>query len=154
MLLKRLGIQLGRHTAFAGALLFLCAAPGFAQSPNPSPVTAPTPRMEVPATPETQDTKLKDLFGDLTLTEEERTKIKDIHRETARRIELVQKDTKLNADQKDAMITGIGRLERSQIFQLLTPEQKEAVLKRYRAEHGAGRPAPKTIPRPMPKPNR
>ena len=90
----------------------------------------------------------KDIFEGLALTDAEKVKIDKIHEDTRSRIRLVEKDEKLNGDQKEAMINGIQHMERNQIFQILTQEQKEAVLKKYRADHSSGRPAPKPVPAP------
>lgn len=37
------------------------------------------------------------------------------------------KDTKLNADQKDAMLSGYDRLEYVNIYKVLTPDQRRQV---------------------------
>ena len=49
------------------------------------------------------------------------------------RKDVVIKSEKLNADQKGAMIAGLGRMERGEIAKLLTPEQQREVLKKARA---------------------
>jgi len=44
---------------------------------------------------------------------------------------------KYTDDQKDAMLQGYRRLERSQVFKLLTPEQQREVRKRISARRAA-----------------
>ncbi len=47
------------------------------------------------------------------------------------------KDEKLTADQRDAMLEGYERMERGQVFNLLTTEQRKEVRERIRARHAA-----------------
>ena len=52
-------------------------------------------------------------------------------------MDLVVKDEKLSPDQKEAMLQGYRRLERGQVFKLLTPEQQREVRKRISARRAA-----------------
>lgn len=140
--------RFGMPTAAVAGLLLLCAMPGLSQAPRTSPVTSPTPRMDGPRARQHEGSRPKDIFDGLALTDEEKVKIDKIHKDTRSRITLVEKDAKLSGDQKEAMTNGILHLERNQIFEILTQEQKEAVLKKYRAGHPAGKPA--TGPQPGP----
>ena len=69
----------------------------------------------------------------MKFTDEQKAKIDEIHRHIATRKDVVVKSEKLDADQKEAMIAGLGRMERGEIAKLLTPEQQKEVLKRVRA---------------------
>jgi len=53
------------------------------------------------------------------------------------RRDAVVKDEKLTADQRDAMLEGYERMERGQVFKLLTTEQRKEVRERIRARHAA-----------------
>ena len=53
------------------------------------------------------------------------------------RLAAVVKDEKLSEDQKDAMLDGFRRMERGQVFKLLTPEQQKEVRERVRARRAA-----------------
>ena len=52
-------------------------------------------------------------------------------------MDAVVKDEKLAAEQRDAMVAGYQRMERSQVFKVLTTQQQKEVLKRVRARHAA-----------------
>ncbi len=140
------GIEM--HAAVLAGLLLSCTAPALCQTPAASQVLSPTPKMDVPAARPAVGARAKDYFAGLTLTDEEKVKIEKIHRDTDSRVDLVQRDDKLDAAQKDAMINGIARLERGQIFQILTPEQRQAVLKKYKAAHPTKMPAPRKMAAP------
>jgi Spy/CpxP family protein refolding chaperone len=80
-----------------------------------------------------RDTRITDDFAGLKFTDEQKAKIDEIHRRIATRKDVVVKSEKLDADQKEAMIAGLGRMERSEIAKLLTPEQQRKVLQKVRA---------------------
>lgn len=123
-------------TATAG-LFFLCAAPGlnFAQSSPPSPVL--TPLKISPAARPKEDASQTDDFAGLKLTVEQKAKVDEIHQDMKSRLDVVAKDEKLNADQKTAMLEGYRRMENSQVFKVLTPEQQIQVRKRVLARRAA-----------------
>ncbi len=50
-------------------------------------------------------------------------------------MDITAKDEKLTAEQRDAMLAGYQRMERSQIFKVLTTQQRKEVLRRIRASH-------------------
>ncbi len=79
-----------------------------------------------------------DAFAGLTYTDEQKAKIDQVHQNMKLRIATVVQDDKLDSDQKHAMLEGYARMERSQIFKLLAPEQQKEVLKKIRGAHGAG----------------
>jgi Spy/CpxP family protein refolding chaperone len=79
-------------------------------------------------TPSTEDD-----FAGLEYTDEQKARINQIHQDMKSRMDVVVKDEKLNADQRNAMLQGYGRMERAQVFKVLTPEQQKEVLKKIRA---------------------
>lgn len=79
---------------------------------------------------------MDDLQG-LTLTEDQKVKIDQIHQDMKSRMEIVAKDPAENADQKGAMLEGMARMERRQVFQVLTLEQQAEVRKKIRARRAA-----------------
>jgi hypothetical protein len=129
MIMNRLAI---RATAVA-EFLFLSAAPGLMRAQVTQPAVVQPPRMVSPAARPMRDTRITDEFAGLKFTGEQKAKIDEIHRRTATRKDVVVKSEKLDADQKEAMIAGLGRMERSEIAKLLTPEQQREVLKKVRA---------------------
>jgi hypothetical protein len=82
-----------------------------------------------------QDTRATDDFAGLKFTDDQKAKVDEVHQHMATRKDAVIKSDKLNAEQKEAMIAGLGRMERGQIVKLLTPEQQQEVLKKVRAGH-------------------
>jgi Spy/CpxP family protein refolding chaperone len=105
---------------------FLCAAPGlnFAQSTPPGPVL-------------TEGGSQTDDFVGLKLTVEQKAKVDEIHKNMKSRLDVVAKDEKLSADHKAAMLEGYRRIENSQVFKVLTPEQQIQVRKRALARRAA-----------------
>jgi hypothetical protein len=133
MNLNRLAI---RATAVA-ELFFLSAAPGLmgAQVTQPAPVQPP--HMVSPAARPMRDTRMTDDFAGLKFTDDQKEKIDEVHQHMATRKDAVIKSDKLSSEQKEAMIAGLGRMERGQIVKLLTPEQFKEVLKKVRSGHEA-----------------
>jgi Lon protease-like protein len=73
----------------------------------------------------------------LQYTDEQKAGIDQIHEEMKSRMDITAKDEKLTAGQRDAMLAGYQRMERSQIFKVLTTQQRKEVLRRIRARHFA-----------------
>src|SRR6202045_2706840 len=113
-----------RHTKrLAAGLLFLCVMPGLtrAQSSTPSPMPAPPKAAGVSRTKRVP-TKADDFAG-LNLTDDQKAKIDQVHRNMKTRRDAVVEDEKLTADQRDAMLEGYERMERGQVFELLAAEK-------------------------------
>ncbi len=126
----------GRVTVLAG-FFFLSAAAGFASAQLPPPAAAQPAHMAAPAVRPVRDARSTDYFAGLKYTDEQKAKIDEIHRRMALRKDVVVKSEKLDAEQKAAMIAGLGRMERGEIARLLTPEQKKEVLKNAHAAQAA-----------------
>jgi Spy/CpxP family protein refolding chaperone len=75
----------------------------------------------------------------LQYTEDQKAKIEKIRQDMRTRRDAVVKDDKLSPEQKDAFFQGFERMERSQIYEVLTPEQKSEVSKRMQARRQEGR---------------
>jgi len=121
-----------RVTVAAGFLL-LCAAPGLTRAQG-SPPRPPQTHKASPAARPKNDAQPTDDFAGLKYTDE---KIDQIHQDMKSRMDLVVKDEKLSPDQKEAMLEGYRRLERGQVFKLLTPEQQREVRKKISARRAA-----------------
>jgi hypothetical protein len=119
-----------RVTALVG-FLYLCAAPGLMRAQVAQPALVQPSRMA--ATRPARDARTTDEFAGFKFTDEQKAKIDEIHRRIATRKDGVVKSEKLSADQKEAMIAGLGRMERGEIVKQLTPEQQREVLKKVRA---------------------
>lgn len=74
-----------------------------------------------------------DVFAGLEYSEDQKTKISKIREDMRARRDGVIKDDKLSPEQKDAFLQGFQRMERSEVYQVLTPEQKTEVNKRMAA---------------------
>jgi hypothetical protein len=116
-------------------LLFLAAAPGLAHAQRGDPALMQTPHMVSPGIQPAHETRATDDLAGLKFTEDQKAKIDEVHQHMATRKDAVIKSDKLNAEQKEAMIAGLGRMERGQIVKLMTPEQQREVLKKVRAGH-------------------
>lgn len=141
-----------KRVGVAAGFFFLFAAPGQirAQSSPSTPVqtpqrTSPVPRPKKVAPP-------TDDFAGLNFTADQKAKIDQIHQDTKLRMDTVVKDEKLSPEQKEAMLDGYRRMERNQVFQVLTPEQKTEVRKKLLAQRAAAREEKnKQQPSPLPK---
>jgi hypothetical protein len=79
-----------------------------------------------------------DDFAGLKLTSTQQVKVDEIHGQIKTRIHTVIKSN-LNSDQKSAMVQGLERMERNQVFAILDPEQRQVVAKRVLARRQAAR---------------
>ena len=129
--------RFAKGVAVAAGFLFLFAAPGLTcpQSSPPSP--APTPHKAPPVARPKKDTPPPDYFAGLQYTDEQKARIDQIHQDMKSRMDAAATNEKLTAEQKSAMFTGYQRMERSQVFKVLTTQQQKEVLRRARARQAA-----------------
>lgn len=116
---------------------FLAPAPALAQSA--APAGGPPPMIAAPPAPQSSQRahQATDPFAGLNYTDEQKAKINEIHQNTKAHMEVVIKDDKLDPSQKQAMLQGYQRLEASEIFKILTPEQQKEVRKKLAAQRAA-----------------
>jgi hypothetical protein len=124
-----------RMAAVAG-FFFLCA-PGLTRAQSSPPSPAPTSPKTPPAIRPKKNTSSPDDFAGLQYTDEQKARIDQIHQDMKSRTDAVNKDGKLTAEQRDAMLAGYQRMERSQVYKVLTTHQQKEVLRRIRARHAA-----------------
>ena len=131
--------RFAKRVGVAAAFLFLFAVPGLihAQSSPSTPVQ--TPDRTSPVTRPKKVAPPEDDFAGLQYTDEQKARIDQIHKDIKWRVDSVVKDEKLSADQKGAMLDGYRRMERNQIFLVLTPEQQAEVRKKLNARRDAAR---------------
>jgi hypothetical protein len=129
--------RFAKRLAVAGGFLFLCGAPGLTRAQSSPPSPAPTPYKPLPAARPKKVTPLTDDFAGLQYTDDQKARIDQIHQDMRTRMDAVVKDEKLTVEQRDAMLAGYRRMERSQVFKVLTTQQQKEVLKRIRARHVA-----------------
>jgi hypothetical protein len=129
--------RFAKRVAVAVGFFFLGTAPGLARAQSSPPSPAPTPHKPLPAARPKKVTPPTDDFAGLQYTDEQKARIDQIHQDMKSRMDAVVKDGKLTAEQRDAMLAGYQRMERSQTFKVLTSQQQKEVLRRLRARHAA-----------------
>jgi len=140
--------RFAKRVAVAAGFFFLCAAPGLPRAQTTPPTPAPIPRKTLPTVRPKKDTRPTDDFAGLQYTDEQKGRIDQIHEEMKSRMDITAKDEKLTAEQRDAMLAGYQRMERSQIFKVLTTQQRKEVLRRIRARHLVEQEQQKKVPPP------
>ena len=123
-----------------------CTAPESARAQSDKPSPESTPPKPAPVARTRRVPSKGDDFAGLKYTDEQKEKIQEIHQNFKSRMDDVVKDKKLTADQRDAMLEGYVRMERGQVFNLLTPEQQKEVRERIRARRVAEQEAKKQSP--------
>ncbi|HET7756973.1 MAG TPA: hypothetical protein VFK87_06935 [Steroidobacteraceae bacterium] len=113
-----------------GLLLIACVALATPRAQGQAPAP-PAPRATHPPVLRMKHVPdpMQDFAG-LSYTPEQQAKIDQIHRDTQTRLDTVSRDAKLGPEQKDAMLEGYRRIERAQVFNVLTPEQQRQVRNR------------------------
>lgn len=72
-----------------------------------------------------QHLRVEQTMKQLALTPEQRTKIRDLHRQTAGAVKPIRADTTLTPEQKRAKIRDLMQASRAQMRSVLTPEQQQ-----------------------------
>ena len=129
--------RFAKGVAVAAGFLFLCAAPGLTRAQSSPPRPVQTPRKASPAARPKSDTGPTDDFAGLKYTDDQKAKIDQIHQNMKSRMDGVVKDERLNADQKAAMLQGLQRMERGEVYKVLTTEQQATVRKAMLARRAA-----------------
>jgi Spy/CpxP family protein refolding chaperone len=129
--------RFAERVAVAAGFFFLGAAPGLTRVQSSPPSPAHTPHTALPAAGSNRGIRPTDDFAGLKFTDDQKAKIAHIHQDIKSRMDAVDKDEKLTAEQKAAMLDGYRRMERGQVFNVLTPEQQIEVRKRVRARRAA-----------------
>ncbi len=107
------------------------------QRPQHAPLSA------MRTAPQGHPASVDDPLAGLTLTEGEIAKIDQIRKDMSARMEIVATDEKETKDQKGAMIQGLQRMQRSQIYMVLTPEHQSEYRKKISAQRAAAQDANK-----------
>ena len=143
-------MRFAKQLAIAAGLLLVSAIPDrtSGQSLPPAPVDTPPKTMPPVRTKRAPD-PLEDFAG-LNFNEEQKAKIQQIRQDIKSRMDAVARDEKLSPDQKEAMLLGFQRMERSQVFEVLTPEQQSEVRKRIQARRKAVKQSQRPQPSPQP----
>lgn len=103
-------------------------------TPTPQPEQKTAARVPDPANTTAEDA----ILSGLSLTEDQKAKIAGFHKELRNHVDLVIKDNRNTKDQKEALIEGMRRMERREVFMVLTPEQQQEVMKKSASKSAAG----------------
>lgn len=125
--------RFAKRVAVAAGSLFLCTVPALSRGQSSPPPPTETPHQTSPPPRATKAPDPADVFAGLQYSEDQKAKINKIREEMKSRWDAVIKDDKLSAEQKDAFLQGFQRMERREVYEVLTPEQKTEVLKRAAA---------------------
>jgi Spy/CpxP family protein refolding chaperone len=129
--------RIGKRVLVVSGFFLLLAASGPAGSQSNSSGTPATPHPASPVAPAKTDTRPIDDFAGLTLTDDQKAKIAQIRQNAKLRREAVINDDRISQSRKVAMLEGLRRIEASEIFKVLTPEQQTEVRKRMMARRAA-----------------
>lgn len=129
--------QRAGHVITGSVFLLLLAVPALAETQNTPLSTAQIPHTPPQAMRPGQGARPVDVLQGITLTEEQKAKIDQIHQEMKSRVDVVVKDPASDETTKRAMLEGLARMERRQVFLALTPEQQAEVRKRIVASRAA-----------------
>ena len=140
--------RIAKRVAVAAGFFLLCAVPALTGVQSSPSGTVQTPHMASPAALPKKSARPTDDFAGLNFTDDQKAKIEQIHKNTKARLDAVAKDEKLTPDQKEAMLEGFRRMERGEIFKILTPEQQKEVRERVKARRAAEQEGKKRLPPP------
>jgi hypothetical protein len=79
----------------------------------------------------------EDALAGITLSDDQKAKIAQIHQDMKSRMDVVAQDAGSAGWQKNAMLEGLQRMERRQVFQILSPEQQGQIREKALAERAA-----------------
>lgn len=116
--------------AGGAGLFFLLALPALICGQGSTPPSTQIPPKTSPAAQANKQPAPMDIFAGLQYTEDQKAQIGRIHQDIQLRRNTVIKDDKLSSDQKGAFLEGFDRLERREVFKVLTREQQIEVRKR------------------------
>jgi Spy/CpxP family protein refolding chaperone len=125
--------RLAKPVFFAAGLFFLFTVPALTRAQSSPPPPTAIPHKTSPTARAKKAPVATDIFAGLQYTEDQKAKISKIHQDMKSRMDAVVEDDKLSPEQKDAFLQGFERMERGEVYKVLTPEQKMEVRKRLQA---------------------
>jgi Spy/CpxP family protein refolding chaperone len=131
--------SIAKQIVVAAGLLALTFAPGISRAQDTAQPPAQDQTQTAPTAPAQQTAKRHGAMQGLNLTEDQKTAMKKIHESTKAKVEALQKDESLTADQKEAQIHQLRRSARVEMVKLLTPEQRQQMRANVRAMRAARR---------------
>lgn len=105
---------------------------------TPNPTVQRVPRTTTPhVSPQGRPISIDDLLTGITLSNDQKPRIEQVRKNMRARMDLVVRDPNENADQKQAMLQGLQRLELREVYLLLTPDQRTEVRNKVAAQRAA-----------------
>lgn len=122
-----------KPVAVGVGLFFLFTLPALTRSQSSPPAPTQIPYRTSPPLRAKRAPTPRDLFAGLQYTEDQKAEIRKIHEDIKSRMDAVIKNDKLDPEQKGAFLQGFERMERNEVYKVLTPEQKIEARKRMQA---------------------
>jgi Spy/CpxP family protein refolding chaperone len=113
--------RIPKQLAITASFLLLSALPALSHAQNNAPDSTPGQSQAMHEKRGEQNAML----ANLNLTDDQKAKIKQIHEGTRSKVEAVNNDSSLSADQKEAKIRDLRRDTHEQVKKVLTPEQRK-----------------------------
>ncbi len=127
------GNSVTKQIAVAAGFLALTFAPGISRAQSGSQPPAQDQSQAAPAAPAQHEGRMRGAMKGLNLTDDQKAAMKTIHESTKAKLDAVNKDESLTADQKAAKTHELRHGARMQMVKLLTPEQRQQMKANVRA---------------------
>jgi|SRR5271154_830388 len=131
--------RLIKQIAGITAVLGMSIVPATMQAQDTQSSPAPDQSQSAPAQKPAQK---GGALADLNLTDDQKAQIQQIHKDTKAKVEAVNGDSTLTADEKLAKAKALRMAAHRQVAKVLTPEQRQAMRERARARRAAAAPQP------------
>ena len=135
-----------KQIAVAAGFLALTFAPGISRAQSGSQPPSQDQSQAAPAAPAQHEGRMHSAMQGLNLTDDQKAAMKTIHESTKAKLDAVNKDESLTADQKEAKIHQLRHGARMQMVKLLTPEQRQQMKANVRALRASRRAQPQQQP--------
>ena len=122
-----------KQIAVAAGFLALTFGPGISRAQSGSQPPAQDQSQAAPAAPAQHEGRMHGAMQGLNLTDDQKAAMKTIHESTKAKLDAVNKDESLTADQKAAKTHELRHGARMQMVKLLTPEQRQQMKANVRA---------------------
>jgi Spy/CpxP family protein refolding chaperone len=135
-----------KQIAVAAGFLALTFAPGISRAQSGSQAPAQDQSQAAPAAPAQHEGRMRGAMKGLNLTDDQKAAMKTIHESTKAKLDAVNKDESLTADQKAAKTHELRHGARMQMVKLLTPEQRQQMKANVRALRASRREQQQQLP--------
>ncbi len=122
-----------KQIAVAAGFLALTFAPAITRAQSGSQPPAQDQSQAAPAAPAQHEGRMRGAMKGLNLTDDQKAAMKTIHESTKAKLDAVNKDESLTAEQKAAKTHELRHGARMQMVKLLTPEQRQQMKANVRA---------------------